>query len=194
MVPNTDSARLGKKTWPSLAIVAILLATAFQLHHQGRLWLCTCGPRFWSGNICSSENSQQFLDPYSFTHVLHGLVYFILLKLLLPRVRPLWRLCLAIAFAALWELLENTNLVIERYRAATAALGYTGDTVVNSLGDILCCALGFMIARAFGWRRSVILFVVTEAVLLFWIRDGLILNIIMLIHPVQAIRVWQMCQ
>jgi predicted MFS family arabinose efflux permease len=125
--------------------------------------------------------------------VLHGLVYFILLKLLLPRVRPLWRLSLAIAFAALWELLENTNLVIERYRAATAALGYTGDTVVNSLGDILCCALGFMIARAFGWRRSVILFVVTETVLLFWIRDGLILNIIMLIHPIQAIRAWQMC-
>jgi len=117
-----------------------------------------------------------------------------LLKLLLPRVRSLWRLCLAIAFAALWELFENTNLIIARYRAATAALGYTGDTVVNSLGDILCCALGFMIARAFGWRRSVIPFVVTEVVLLFWIRDGLILNIIMLIHPIQAIRTWQMCQ
>ena len=193
MVANT-SVPLGNKTWPSLAIVSILLATAFQLHHQGRLWLCTCGPRFWSGNICSSQNSQQFLDPYSFTHVLHGLIDFILLQLLLPRVRPLWRLCLAIAIEAGWEVFENTNLVIDRYRAATAALGYTGDTVVNSLGDILCCALGFMIARAFGWRRSVILFIVTEAVLLFWIRDGLILNIIMLIHPIQAIRVWQMCQ
>jgi len=126
--------------------------------------------------------------------VLHGVVFFILLKLLLPRVRPMWRLCLAIAIEAGWEVLENTNLVIERYRAATAALGYQGDTVVNSLGDILCCALGFMIARSFGWRRSAILFVVTEMVLLFWIRDGLILNIIMLIRPIQAIRAWQMCQ
>ncbi len=193
-MPIKDSVRLGNKTWPLLAIVTILLATAFQLHHQGRLWLCACGLRFWSGNICSSENSQQFLDPYSFTHLLHGMVFFILLKLLLPRVRPMWRLCLTIAIEAGWELLENTNLVIDRYRAATASLGYHGDTVVNSLGDILCCALGFMIARAFGWRRSTILFVVTEAILLLWIRDGLILNIIMLIHPIQAIRAWQMCQ
>ncbi len=194
MFANNDSVGLGNKTWPSLAIVSILLAAAFQLHHQGRLWLCTCGPRFWSGNICSSENSQQFLDPYSFTHVLHGMVFFILLKLLLPRVRPMWRLCLAIAIEAGWEVFENTNLVIERYRAATAALGYQGDTVVNSLGDILCCALGFMIARSFGWRRSAILFIVTEIVLLVCIRDGLTLNIIMLIHPIEAIRVWQMCQ
>jgi Protein of unknown function (DUF2585) len=191
---SNDSVARHSRAWPLLAIAGVLTATAFQLRHQGRLWLCTCGPRFWSGNICSSENSQQFLDPYSFTHVLHGLVYFILLKLLLPRVRPLWRLCLAIALAAGWELLENTNFIINRYREATAALGYSGDTVVNSLGDISCCALGFVIARAFGWRRSVILFVVTEVVLLFWIRDGLILNIIMLIHPIQAIRTWQMCQ
>ncbi len=193
MASNDSVVRRGR-AWPLLAIVALLAATAFQLRHQGRFWLCTCGPRFWSGNICSSENSQQFLDPYSFTHVLHGLVYFILLKLLLPRVRPLWRLCMAIALAAGWELLENTNFIINRYREATASLGYSGDTVVNSLGDISCAALGFVIARAFGWRRSVILFVVTEVVLLFWIRDGLILNIIMLIHPIQAIRAWQMCQ
>jgi hypothetical protein len=193
-MPSKDSLPLGNKTWPLLAIGTILSAAALQLHHQGRLWICTCGPKIWSGNICSAENSQQFLDPYSFTHVLHGMVYFILLKLLLPRVRPLWRLCLAVAFAAGWEILENTNFIINRYREATAALGYTGDTVVNSLGDIFCCALGFMIARWFGWRRSVILFVATEIVLLVWIRDGLILNIIMLIHPIQAIRVWQMCQ
>lgn len=193
-MPSKDSLPLGNKTWPLLAVVAILSATAFQLHHQGRLWICACGPRFWSGNTCSSENSQQFLDPYSFTHVLHGMVYFIVLKLLLPRVRPLWRLCLAIAFAAGWEVLENTNFIINRYREATAALGYTGDTVVNSLGDILCGALGFMIARSFGWRRSVILFVATEIVLLVWIRDGLTLNVIMLVHPIQALRVWQMCQ
>jgi len=88
-------------------------------------------------------------------------------------------------------LIENTNTVIQRYRAATAALGYTGDTVMNSLGDIMCCGLGFMIARKLGWRRSLVLFMATEAVLLVWIRDSLLLEIIMLINPINAIKVWQ---
>lgn len=191
---NKQPVSLRSVALPGLAIVVTLIAAALQLHHQGRLWVCACEFRFWSGKVCSSENSQQFLDPYSFTHLLHGIAFFILLKLILPRVPPVWRLFLTIVIEAGWELLENTNLVIDRYRAATAALGYTGDTVVNSLGDILCCALGFVIARWIGWRRSAILFVVTEVVLLFWIRDGLTLNIIMLIHPINAIRAWQMCQ
>jgi len=191
---SNQSVSLRSASWPSLAIAATLTAAAFQLHHQGRLWVCACEFKVWSGRVCSAENSQQFLDPYSFTHLLHGIAFFILLKLILPRVPPMWRLFLTVAIEAGWELLENTNLVIDRYRAATAALGYTGDTVVNSLGDILCCALGFVIARRIGWRRSAILFVVTEVVLLFWIRDGLTLNIIMLIHPINAIRAWQMCQ
>jgi hypothetical protein len=90
-----------------------------------------------------------------------------------------------------WELIENTNTVIERYREATAALGYQGDTVVNSLGDIICCVLGFMIARKLGWRRSIVVFVATELLLVIWIRDSLLLEIIMLIRPINAIKVWQ---
>jgi len=99
---------------------------------------------------------------------------------------------LAIAFECAWEVIENTNFVIQRYREATASLGYQGDTVVNSLGDILCCAVGFLLARRLGWWRSIVLFLATEAVLLVWIRDSLLLEVLMLIHPVEAIKAWQM--
>jgi len=98
---------------------------------------------------------------------------------------------MAITIEAAWELIENTNTVIQRYREATAALGYQGDTVVNSLGDIICCGIGFMIARKLGWYRSLLVFIATEAVLLIWIRDSLLLEILMLVHPINAIKVWQ---
>ena len=103
-----------------------------------------------------------------------------------------WRLVIVIAAEAVWEILENTNAVIDRYRATTAFLGYQGDTVVNSLGDILCCGIGVLIARKLGWLRSLPIFIATEIVLLFWIRDSLILELIMLIHPFDAIKNWQL--
>ena len=106
-------------------------------------------------------------------------------------VSPGWRLFMAITIESVWEIVENSNIVIQRYRAATASLGYHGDTVVNSLGDIMCCGIGFMIARRLGWRRSLALFFVTEAFLLIWIRDSLLLEILMLVHPINAIKVWQ---
>ena len=99
---------------------------------------------------------------------------------------------IAITIEAVWELIENTNSVIQHYRAATAALGYQGDTVLNSLGDIMCCAIGFILARKLGWGRSLIVFLATEVMLLIWIRDSLLLEIIMLISPINAIKVWQM--
>lgn len=101
------------------------------------------------------------------------------------------RLTLAIAIESTWEMIENSNTVIERYRAATAALGYQGDTVLNSLGDISCCALGFMIARRLGWLRSIFVFLATELILVIWIRDSLLLEILMLIHPINKIKTWQ---
>ncbi|HSQ24988.1 MAG TPA: DUF2585 family protein, partial [Pyrinomonadaceae bacterium] len=99
---------------------------------------------------------------------------------------------IAIALESVWEIIENTNTVIERYRVATASLGYQGDSIVNSLGDIFCCAIGFMIARQLGWRGSIVVFLAVEAMLLVWIRDSLLLEIIMLIHPINAIKVWQL--
>lgn len=182
-----------RNLWPWLVIVLVLGAAALQLHHQGRSWWCSCGRAFlWTGNAWSSLTSQTFLDPYSFTHVLHGLMFCGLLTLLIRGLPLSWRFCLAITAEAVWELVENTDTVIQHYRAATAALGYQGDTVMNSLGDIVCCGVGFMIARKLGWARSIIFFFVIEAVLLIWIRDSLLLEIIMLIRPVNAIKAWQL--
>ncbi len=102
-----------------------------------------------------------------------------------------WQLVIAIAIESVWELIENTNAVIDRYREATAALGYHGDSVFNSLGDIACCGLGFLIAKKLGWLRSIVLLAATEVVLLIWIRDSLLLEILMLIYPIQSIKGWQ---
>jgi hypothetical protein len=104
----------------------------------------------------------------------------------------MWRLVLAVAIEAAWEVIENTNFVIERYREATAALGYQGDSVVNSLGDILACILGLFLARKLGFRRSLAVFVLVEVALLIWIRDSLVLEVLMLIYPIDAIKAWQM--
>ena len=174
-----------KRLWLGIVIGAILIATAFELHNQGRLWICACGRvLLWTGNICSSDNSQQLFDPYSFTHLLHGFAFCGLLALIVPRVTVRWRPSLAILLDALWEIIENSEYVIERYREATAALGYHGDTVLNSLGDITACGIGFLLAQRLGLWRSLILFIAIEAMLTIWIRDSLILEIIMLLRPI----------
>ncbi len=184
----------GRKLWPWLSLVPVLIATVILLRLEGRLWISSGGQLFiWVSQACSSNTSQHLLDPYSLTHVLHGFLFFWLIGWLVPRLTPNWQLTLAIVVEAAWEVLENTNFVIERYRTATAAVGYTGDTIVNSLGDILCCTLGFMIARRLGFRRSLIVFLLMELVLILWIRDSLLLEILMLIVPVDLIRRWQMC-
>ena len=185
----------GQKYWPVFAIVASFAATAFLLRLEGRLWLCACGSiQLWSGQICSANNSQHFLDPYSFTHVLHGFLFFWLIAWLLSRLRANWQLALVVAVEACWEVFENTNFIIDRYRSETAALGYNGDTVVNSFGDILCCLVGFVVARRLGLRRSLVVFAVLELVLIVWIKDSLLLEILMLVVPVDAVRSWQMCR
>jgi hypothetical protein len=192
---TTSNGNRRKWLWPALAIVAAFVATAVLLHLEGRLWICSCGNvQMWAGKVCSSDNSQHFLDPYSFTHLLHGFLFFWLIAWLLPRLKPGWQLTLAIAVEALWEVFENTDFIINRYRSETAALGYTGDTVVNSFGDILCCLAGFMVARSLGVRRSLVVFAVLELVLIVWIRDSLVLEILMLLFPIDAIRAFQMCR
>src|SRR5215210_6913524 len=135
-----------KMVWPVLVLAAIFAATALVLHSQGRLWFCSCGYLLpWTGNAWSADNSQHFSDPYSFTHVLHGFMFCWLLWLVVPKWPLRWRLLLAIFAEALWEVIENSSFVIERYRATTTEL-YQGDTALNSLGDILFCAIGFLIA------------------------------------------------
>jgi hypothetical protein len=171
----------------------LLAAMVFQLHAQGRVWWCACGQLYpWAGDIWSSHNSQHWFDPYSFTHILHGVLFCGLLAWLLPRAPLGWRLTLAVALEASWEVLENSPLIIHRYREATIGLGYEGDSIANSMADILCCALGFALARRLGLRWSAVLFVVTELLLLFWVRDNLTLNVLMLTFPIQAVKAWQM--
>jgi hypothetical protein len=186
-------AGAGGRRWrPWLAVVFVLAAAAFLLRQQGRLWSCACGRLlFWTSDAWSADTSQHLFDPYSFTHVLHGVVFCGLLALLAPRVSWAWRLWLAVAAESVWEVVENTRYVIDRYREATAALGYTGDTIVNSLGDVAACGLGFALADRLGLKRSAVFFLLVEAALLLTIRDSLLLNVIMLIYPLDSIRSWQ---
>lgn len=177
---------------PVVLTAVVLIATALQLHYQGRLWKCGCGTMlFWSGDAWGSETSQHLFDPYTFTHILHGLAFYGLLALTVSRLRPIWRFWLAVVIESVWEIIENTNFVIQRYREATAALGYNGDSVINSLGDIAACAVGFWIARQLGFKRSVVVFALVEIVLLIAIRDSLMLNIVMLIYPSDTLKAWQ---
>ena len=190
-IPAVDK----RNFWSWGAITLVFIGAAALLRYEGRLWICACGYfRLWSGNICSSDNSQHLLDPYSLTHVLHGFLFFWIVAGLMKKLRPTWQLTVAVALEAMWEVFENTDFVINRYRSETAALGYTGDTIVNSFGDILCCLIGFMIARRLGWRWSIIVFFVLEVIMILWIRDSLLLEIVMLIFSIDTIRAWQMCR
>jgi len=175
-----------------LTIFAVLAIAAAVLLVMGRAPICTCGTvKLWHGAAQSAENSQHIADWYSASHVVHGFLFYFAGWLLLRR-RP-WgdRLVLAVLVEAAWEILENSPVVIDRYRAATIALGYTGDSVLNALSDIGFMIVGFMIARRLPVVATIGLQVTLEVTTLVAIRDNLALNILMLVWPVEAIRVWQ---
>src|SRR4030095_13137576 len=191
---NETTSQARRRTWPFVASLIVVLIMGLLLRAEGRLLFCACNRLLlWVGDTCSSNNSQHLFDPYSFTHILHGFLFFWLITLVGKRIAPAWQVSLALALESAWEVLENTPFVIERYRTETAALGYQGDTIVNSYGDVLCALVGFLVARRLGWRRSVLVFLVLELVLLFWIHDSLLFEILMLVRPVNAIKAWQMC-
>jgi len=177
---------------PILCLAILLPSTLVSLRAEGRRWWCVSGDlTLWTSDAWTRHTSQHLFDPYSLTHVLHGFILCGLLAWSLPQVAGRWRFSLAIAMEALWEVFENTNYIIDRYRATTAAIGYEGDSVWNSLGDITACAIGFLIAVQIGFRRSSLAFVAAELVLLFWVRDSLVLNIILLLYPIEALKIWQ---
>ena len=191
MTTTKDRRRLA----PIIATALVPLAMIVLLRAEGRHFLCTCGHvAVWVSDWCSSNTSQQLLDPYSFTHVLHGFLFFWLIVLLFKRMTRAGQFLLAVLLESAWEVFENTSFVINKYRTETAALGYQGDTIVNSLGDLGCALIGFLIARQLGVWRSLIVFVIVETVLILWIHDSLLLQILMLVRPVEAIKFWQMCQ
>ena len=175
-----------------LANLAVMFVAALLLWGLGRVWWCQAGDYVpWSFAVFSEHNSQHVIDPYSFTHILHGILEFWLIGLVFRKVPVAWRLLIAVLIEGSWEVIENTDYVINRYRETTISLNYYGDSIVNSLSDIACCALGFLIAYKLRFWRSLALFLATEAVLIVWIRDSLLLNIVMLIYPIDAIRRWQ---
>jgi hypothetical protein len=174
-----------------LMITVIVAAFASVLLAMGRLPVCKCGIGLWEGSAWSSATSQHLADPYSFSHVLHGILFFGVLTLLWKRSTVKQRLFVALLLEMAWEVLENSPLIIERYRAATASLDYEGDSVLNSLGDLLCCMGGFWLAWKLPLKWTIATVIAIELIMLALIRDNLTLNIVMLIHPIEAIREWQ---
>ena len=174
------------------ALIVALLATVGAIELAvGRPPICTCGyVALWHGAI-DSGNSQHLLDWYSPSHIIHGLLFYGATWLLLRRLPVRFRLLIAVVVEAGWELLENSPLIIDRYRTATMALGYTGDSVINSLSDISCMMIGFAIARKLPVKATIALAIAFELLTLAVIRDNLTLNILMLVWPIDAIRHWQ---
>jgi len=171
----------------------LILATALVLLAMGRVPICSCGTvKLWTGEVFSADNSQHISDWYTPSHVVHGLLFFALLWLVARRWPLGLRAVVAIAIEAGWEILENSPIIIERYRAATAALGYSGDSVLNSVFDILFMVAGFLLAARLPVWASVALVVALELFTGWMIRDNLTLNILMLLWPVEAIRNWQL--
>ena len=177
---------------PLYACAFVLFAVALVEGWQGRSWWCPAGDYSpWSWVVMSQHNSQHIIDPYSFTHVLHGMTEFFIIGLLFPRVSLAWRLCIAVGVEGCWEAVENTAYVINRYREVTISLNYFGDSIVNSLSDVVCCAGGFMLASWLRFWRSAAVFVLTEVVLILTIHDSLVINILQLLYPTETLRHWQ---
>jgi hypothetical protein len=190
---NPDPDWRSRRLRIGLAIAAIFGLATVARRLEGQRWWCRCGRLTpWSGDIYSEHNSQHLVDPYSFTHMEHGLLLYALLRPFARRLGPGSRLILAVGLEALWEVVENSPAVIERYRQATIALGYVGDSVANSLGDIAACTLGFFLANRLPVRWSVALLLAVEAALLAIYRDNLALNLQMLVFPLESMKAWQM--
>jgi hypothetical protein len=181
---------------PLLAVAGIVAATGLVLLSMGRTPICQCGyVKLWHGVVHSSENSQHLTDWYSFTHVIHGILFYAGLWLA-ARMTGLrmglgLRLVLATLVEAGWETVENTDFVINRYREATIALDYYGDSVVNALVDILTMVAGFVIAARMPIWATALVAVTIEVVLAWSIRDNLTLNVVMLLWPLEGIKAWQ---
>lgn len=185
----------------ALAAGGLLAFTLAVLMSYGRRWWCACGSWVpWSFDINGSHNSQHFLDPYSVSHFEHGLFFFIFLWLFRSRLSLTSRLVCAAGIECGWEMLENSSFIIDRYRAATISLDYYGDSMINSLSDVLFASLGFVVTARFPsletdrrrfWIYWGLVVMVCELGLIFTVRDSLAINCIMLVHPIEAIRTWQ---
>jgi hypothetical protein len=184
---------LKRYKWIIGVFIAVLVLTAGVELWMGRSPLGPDGKfGLWDGNIWSSENSQRLADAYSFSHIVHGILFYVVLWFVARKLPVRHRLLIALALEAGWEMLENSPLIINRYREATISLGYVGDSVLNSISDVLMMTIGFLFAFRVPARVSVAAIILMEVGCALWVRDNLTLNIIMLIHPFDAIKHWQM--
>ena len=175
------------------AIMCVLMLVAAGLElEMGRPVKYRSGPiKFWSGDVKSDQNSQQISDPYTFTHFTHGAAFYGLTWLAMRPAAVATRLIVATGVEAAWEVYENTDTVVERYRTETISLGYYGDSLINSAADIVACVVGFLLAWRLPRAATITWVVLFELMLAFSIRDNLTLNILMLAYPVKAIKAWQ---
>jgi len=177
---------------PAVVLVGIILLTAAYLLWIGREPICKCGyVKLWHGQVVSSENSQHISDWYTPSHIIHGFLFFGFLWLIARRLSFGWRLAIATAIEAAWEIVENSDAIIERYRAVTISLDYYGDSVLNVVADMLAMVLGFWLASRLPVWATVALIVLAEGVTMWIIRDGLALNVLMLVYPLEAVADWQ---
>ncbi|MDO8649280.1 MAG: DUF2585 family protein [Candidatus Peregrinibacteria bacterium] len=183
---------LGLRSFISITIIIVLALFALTLHWMGRIPWCECGFGLLETSAWSTSTSQHFVDPYTLSHILHGLIFYAVLNLFRKRIPLQYRLLIALGIEVGWEVLENSPIIIERYRAQTASLEYFGDSILNSLGDVLSALVGFWMAHRFSWKWTLGLLIVIEFAMLWAIRDNLTLNIIMLLTPIQAIKEWQL--
>ena len=196
MTGTSTKTSLALPLWVCATAGAALvgLAGAAEFAMDRKLWGVSGEPGIWSGDIWSSHNSQYMTDPYTFSHITHGVLWYGLLALVANKLPVRVRFILAVALECAWEIFENTDMVIQRYRAATISLNYYGDSVMNSMCDILTAVLGFILAAMLPTRVTLIGVIVLEVALALWIRDSLLLNVLMLIRPIQAIRTWQLAK
>ena len=189
--------------WPlrismSSALIAFILFAVFGLilFGMGRPAICACGTvKLWQGVVQSAENSQHLADWYSMSHIIHGFIFFgigHLLRKRFPKLFPLGVIvCLSILVEGAWEVLENSPVIIDRYREATISYGYEGDSIINSMADIAWMIVGFFLASRLPWKVMLAIAVIFELFTGYMIRDNLALNILMLTVPIEAVKDWQ---
>lgn len=187
----TDSSTRTRLT-PILIALGLVLLTAAYLLWIGREPICKCGyVKLWHGQVVSSENSQHLSDWYTPSHIIHGFLFFGALWLVARRLSLGWRLAIATLVECAWEIVENSDAVIERYRTVTISLDYYGDSVINTVFDVLAMILGFWLASKLPVWATVALIIFFEALTIWLIRDGLALNVLMLLYPLDSVAAWQ---
>ena len=183
---------LTRRALPYWLTAAVIVAAAIVLLALGRVPICTCGyVKLWEGVVKSPGNSQHLSDWYTPSHLIHGFIFYWLAWLVAPKAPLGWRLLAATLVEAAWEILENSSLIIDRYRAVTISLDYYGDSVLNSVSDMLTMVVGFLLASRLPVWLTIAIAVGFEVLTTLLIRDGLALNVLMLVWPVAAVRAWQ---